>query len=82
MNNPLDNYQADVEQQDAEMQRGLELEDIYTCEICENKTKKLFKIYPNEEVVCEDCFTDAVGRAEANYDSMREEGLVWLNIHF
>lgn len=44
----------------------------YTCDQCEKSTDKIFTI--NDEGFCEDCFNDAISRAEYLWESAKEEG--------
>ena len=45
-----------------------------TCDFCGKKTDEAFEL--NDEMACEDCYQDAVSRAEYAYESGREEGLI------
>ena len=47
----------------------------YYCDQCEKEYKDCYEM-PSGDYVCGSCYQDAVGRAEAHYDSMRDEGLI------
>ena len=47
----------------------------YYCDQCDKETKEAYEM-PDGGYVCDSCYQDAVGRAEAHYDSMRDEGLI------
>jgi hypothetical protein len=48
--------------------------NVYICDQCEKETKTLFGVV--DEALCEDCFNDAVTRAEYAYESWREDQVV------
>ncbi len=44
------------------------------CPSCQGEMKGCYEV--NDEYVCEDCFQDAVSRAEYYYESAKEEGRI------
>ena len=44
--------------------------NLYQCDQCEKETKDLYGV--NDEALCEDCFNDAITRAEYLYESYLE----------
>lgn len=50
---------------------------MYTCDICQlevHKTSELYNV--NDESLCEECFNEAVSRAEYYDESLREEQFI------
>lgn len=45
------------------------------CSECGKETNEAYEM-PSGDYVCLDCYTSAGERAEAHYDSMRDEGLI------
>lgn len=50
---------------------------MYECDVCQIKVEKASDLYfVNDEALCQDCFNDAVSRAEYFYEMAREDGII------